>query len=364
MNLFELAPERYYSWPATYDQKRREDRLATMISSGNYLWSLKTDGNYGRFVVQDGIKKLQTRGISKKTNTYGEVQDKVLFFDKLANAFDRDTVIIGEIFLEGKIDKDVGAILRCLPEKALARQKEQSLKFRIFDIWYYDGLSLMEQPIEIRCGYISKALQKINSPDIIGVKYYELDGGFFDHLGRIFELGGEGVVIYDKSGKPSPGSRTAWKTLKIKQELQAEIDCFIYGIEPANKLYTGKHIETHPYWFDPKNLRFLQGEYYDEYIKGELNLEPVSKGHFYGWPGAIYCAAYDENYSPVIICKVAGLNEELKEELKNNYEKYHLMPIKITGMMLSTDKSVRHPKLVSLRDNDISADDCTLDKIF
>ena len=39
------------------------------------------------------------------------------------------------------------------------------------------------------------------------------------------------------------------------------------------------------------------------------------------------------------------------------------MPIKITGMMLSEDNSVRHPKLVSIRDNDISVDDCTLSKI-
>ena len=67
MNYFEMEPERYYSWPSSYDKTRREDKLSQMVNSGNYMWSLKTDGNYSRFVLQDGIAKLQTRGISKKT---------------------------------------------------------------------------------------------------------------------------------------------------------------------------------------------------------------------------------------------------------------------------------------------------------
>ena len=48
MNYFEMEPERYYSWPSSYDKTRREDRLSQMVTSGNYMWSLKTDGNYSR----------------------------------------------------------------------------------------------------------------------------------------------------------------------------------------------------------------------------------------------------------------------------------------------------------------------------
>ena len=44
-----------------------------------------------------------------------------------------------------------------------------------------------------------------------------------------------------------------------------------------------------------------------------------------------------------------------------------MMPIKITGMMISTategEYSIRHPKLISIRDNDIDVKDCTLAKI-
>mgnify|MGYP003293702241 FL=1 len=127
--------------------------------------------------------------------------------------------------------------------------------------------------------------------------------------------------------------------------------------------YTGKEIETWKFWENLKTGEKICGEYFSEYRLGNTNLEPISKGHYYGWPGAIYCAVWDENNAPLILCKCAGLTEEFKEELKNNYDKYHMMPIKITGMMVSDDNSIRHPKLISIRDTDIDVKDCTLAKI-
>lgn len=363
MNYFEMEPERYFSWPSSYDKTRREDRLSQMVSSGNYMWSLKTDGNYSRFVLQGGEAKLQTRGISKKTGTYGEVQDKVFFFEDTVNAFSGDTVLLGEIYMPGCIDKDIGSILRCLTPKAIERQKKEKLRWRIFDVLSFDGESLMNTPLVERQEYIKKAVERINNPLVVGVKYYELDETFYDQLGQIFNAGGEGVVIYDKKGRPEPGKRTAWKTLKIKQEMAQDADCFIYGTEPAVRDYTGKEIETWRFWENLKTGEKLVGEYFSEYRLGQTNLEPISKGHYYGWPGAIYCAVWDENNAPLILCKCAGLTEEFKEELKNNYDKYHMMPIKITGMMVSDDNSIRHPKLISIRDTDIDVKDCTLAKI-
>lgn len=364
MNYFEMEPERYFSWPSSYDKSRREEKLNQMIACRNYMWSLKTDGNYSRFVLQNGEAKLQTRGISKKTGTYGEVQDKVFFFEDTVNAFSDDTVLLGEIYMPGCIDKDIGSILRCLTPKAIERQKKEKLRWRIFDVLSFDGKSLMDAPLVERQEYIKKAVERINNPLVVGVKYSELDDTFYDQLGKIFNAGGEGVVIYDKKGIPEPGKRTAWKTLKIKQEMAQEVDCFIYGTEPAVREYTGKEIETWNLWENVKTGEKLLGEYFSEYRLGSSNLEPISKGYYFGWPGAIYCAVWDEEHKPIVLCKCAGLTEDFKKELKDNYDNYHMMPIKITGMMLSEDgNSVRHPKLVSIRDNDISVDDCTLAKI-
>ena len=50
--------------------------LENMIAGGNYLYSLKTDGNWARAVLTNENRVLQTRGISKVTGTYGQIQDK------------------------------------------------------------------------------------------------------------------------------------------------------------------------------------------------------------------------------------------------------------------------------------------------
>ena len=45
-----------------------------------------------------------------------------------------------------------------------------------------------------------------------------------------------------------------------------------------------------------------------------------------------------------------------------------MCPVKLTGMMLSQNKdgewSIRHPKLVTIRDTDMNPEDCTLSKIL
>ena len=391
-DYFSMEPMKYWAMSSSMDKETRQLHIEKMITSGNYIYSRKYDGNWSRAVITPSRQALQTRGISKVTGTYGEVQDKVLFWDSICSAFSEDTVLLGEIYLEGGIDKDVGSILRSLSHKALSIQDEnyyfdaakthkftakdkrdiegnkfrnQKLSFRIFDVLVYEGINLMNTPISERISFIEKAVKQINNPLVRGLKFFEMDETFFDKLGRIFSDGGEGVMCYRKDAIYVPGKRgpKAWDSVKIKQEIAQDVDCFIYGTEPAVRDYTGKEIETWKFWQNLKTDEKLFGEYFSEYRLGASNLEPISKGHYYGWPGAIYCAVWDENNVPLILCKCAGLTDEFKEELKNNYDKYHMTPIKITGMMLSEDNSIRHPKLISIRDTDIDVKDCTLAKI-
>ena len=136
MNYFEMEPMRYFAPPASMSSDVRRHKLEQMISSGNYLFGEKTDGNWSRAIITKERDALQTRGISTVTKTYGEIQDKVLFWQDITNAFTHGTtVILGEVFLPGAIDKDVGSILRCLTPKALTRQKDNPLRWRIFDVF-------------------------------------------------------------------------------------------------------------------------------------------------------------------------------------------------------------------------------------
>ena len=373
MTLFDMEPMRYWAPPSTMPSATKRQHLEQMIASEGYIWSRKYDGNWSRAVITPDAAALQTRGISKKTGTYGEIQNKVFFWEDVVKAFPNDTVILGEVYLPGGIDKDVGSILRCLDPKALARQKDKKLEWRIFDILYLDGINLMNTPVEKRIQYIPEVVKRINSPLVIGIEYHEMDENFFDDLNDIFAAGGEGAVCYKKSSTYIPGKRgpSAWDTVKVKQEISTDIDCFITGIEPAIKDYTGKDIGTWMFWEDERSGEKLTGELYGEYREGRT-IRPITKGYYYNWPGAIYTSVYDSANNIIPLCKVAGLTEEFKTQLRDNYEEWHMCPLTIGGMMVSTAQadsngtgiSIRHPYIKSIRKDDINLADCTLEKIL
>lgn len=374
MDYFNDEPMRYWAPTSTMSAETKRARLEQMIISGQYIWSQKYDGNWSRAVITADRSALQTRGISKKTGTYGEIQNKVFFWNNVVKAFNKGTtVILGEVYLPGGIDKDVGAILRCLDGKAQARQKDTKLEWRIFDVLVLDGKDIMEEPVETRISYIPEVVRRINSPLVIGIDYHEMNESFFDDLNEIFANGGEGAVCYKKTSIYVPGKRgpSAWETCKVKQEISADVDCFITGTEPAVRDYTGKDIATWNFWQDERSSEKLVGELYGEYRTGRA-IRPISKGYYYNWPGAIYTGIYDNSGNIIPLCKVAGLTEEFKTELRDNYNEWHMCPLTIGGMMVSTAQadasgcgiSIRHPYIKSIRKEDLDVKDCTLSKIL
>ena len=374
MNYFEMEPMKYFAPPSTMSAETRRAKLESMIDSGDYLFGLKTDGNWSRAVITKDRDALQTRGISTVTKTYGEIQDKVLFWEDVTNAFTHgDTVILGEVYLPGGIDKDAGAILRCLTPKAIARQKDQPLRWRIFDVLALDGDDYMDQPFEYRIEHIPEVVGRINSPLVEGVEYYEMDDTFFDKMGEIFASGGEGCVCYRKNSIYIPGKRGphAWDTVKVKQEISSEIDAFISGIVPGEKVYTGKDLGTWQLWENQRTGEKVVGSYFGEYRTGGAYI-PITKNYYNDWPGAIQVSVYDNNHNEVTLCKVSGLTEEFRTSLRDEPERWIGCPVSISGMMVSSAKadsegngiSIRHPLLKRIRENDISKEDCTLAKIL
>jgi len=373
-DYFTMGVQKYWAPTSSMSAETRRQHLEQMAISGNYLWSEKFDGNFSRAVITSKRNALQTRGISKVTGTYSELQEKVFFWDSVVNAFKNgDTVILGELYLPGGIDRDVGAISRCLVSKARERQRDKKLEWRIFDVLVLDGNDMINSPIEERIKHIPEVVKRINNPLVSGIEYHEMTENFFDEINEIFARGGEGAVCYKKGIPYTPGKRSsAWTTMKVKQEINADIDALITSVEQPTRLYTGKDMANWPYWRNTRTGELVLGEYFGEYQLGST-YEPVTKNFFYNLPGAIYTSVYDKNHNLIPLCKVAGLTDEIKEGLRDNFDEYYLCPITLGGMMVSTAGadaasgigiSIRHPYIKSIRKGDISPDDCTLSKII
>ena len=368
IDYFTSEPMKYYNPPASADPKIKQQKIKEMIRSRNAIWSEKRDGNWSRAVITSERNALQTRGISKKTGTYGEIQEKVLFWENVVKAFQNGTtVILGEIYRNGDIDKDIGSILRCLVDKALARQKDNPLHWYIFDILCLDGIDMMNIPVEERVKHIPEVVKRINSPLVQGAVYKEVDDNFFNEVEDIFAANGEGAVIYKKNAIYMPGKRgpRAWDSLKVKQEISTDIDCLITGLVPCEKTYTGKDIATWQFWRNTRTGELVCGTYFGDYQTGGA-YEPITRNYYNNFCGAIEVSVYDKG-KLVPICNVAGLTDDFKIQLRDNFEDWYLCPIAIGGMMISeagTIPSIRHPYIRAIRKEDIDPTDCTLEKLL
>jgi hypothetical protein len=364
IDLFNVAPEKFYA--LRENELFKEQKINQCLDSNNYVASVKKDGNYARFVNLNGESKIQTRGISVKTKTYGEVQEKVPhIFNFLKENLPNNTLLVGELYFHGGSDHDVGSILRCLPPKAIKRQKDNPLIFYIFDVWYYGNENFMIKTREERNEKLKEIENKFKS---VGAPAYFEFAKYTDKcralMEKAFDNNEEGIVLTLKDSIVNPGTRTAWKTLKIKKELQNDADVFLTGnYKFPEKEYVGKEIETWEYWMNEKTGEMLGGQHYQDYING-ATIIPVKKTFYMGWPSSVEMGVIDEDTGKIVsVGWLSGLTDEIKEDFINNIPKYTNKPLKINAMETTEDFKFRHSKFICFRD-DIGMEDCTFQKIF
>ena len=364
------VPMKYWAMGASLSSAEKRAKLDTLVHSHAFLCSVKKDGNWGRVVWEDGECILQSRTTSKKTGEYSDLTDKVLFMDDISKAFEDTTVLLGEIYLTEPTAtaREVGTILRCLGPKAIDRQKKaEPLHFYIFDCLVYNGIDLTDAPITERIKYLPQAAAAINSPLVEYAKYYEVnEDTFYDRLTAVFNAGGEGMVLYKKDMRPCQDRTAAWDTVKVKRELEFDVDVFISGTAAGDKEYKGGLLPTWQLWQNSRTGELVRGNYYTEYSQGGC-YEPVSKTYFFGLPGSIECSVYDNEGNAKVLCYCSNLTDEFRCALRDHLDDYIGRPARISGMMISEDKngniSLRHPKFLELRD-DIDAADCQLSKLL
>ena len=287
-----MTPMKYYNSDDTSNKKYQD-----MINNKDnlYIASEKHDGCWGMFIhYSKGNNLIRSRSISKVTGVYGDYTAKLPHLCGEMDNWPDNTVVLAEICWDeyGTNANTVGTILRCLPDKAVERQKDKKLSGLIFDVLMFNGKDLTNDPYEIR----------INVGFELELKYFKRTQVFTTDFAAaaddIISRGGEGVVIQKKSNPYMPGTRTAWATLKLKQALP-HMDLKIVGTLEPNKQYDGDCIDTWKYW------EVFTGENHCDPETGDLSAiyklvevspdcdrtiipgVPVTKPYFMGWKNGI-----------------------------------------------------------------------------
>ena len=331
-----MTPMKYYNNEDASNAKRQ-----AMIDNkdGEYIATKKNDGDWAMLIhYTKGNNLIRSRSISKVTGVYGDYTAKVPHIVEEMDNWPDNTVVLAELCWDqdGTNANTVGTILRCLPAKAVERQKENKLKAVVFDILMLEGKDLTKTGYENRVS-IFKLLN-----DTIKGKYIYSTEIIYDYFAetadRIIAGGGEGVVIQRKDYTYNPGNRTAWKTLKLKQQLP-EMELKVVGVLEPKMAYEGDCPETWEY-----KIPYKTGEDKDAFML-------VTKPYYFGWKNGITV----ELPSGITTDVASGLTDDDRawlatEDAAKMIEAGELYAV-VKCMSINDLGKLRHPSLVRLRND-------------
>lgn len=338
----DLYPDFDVVEPMKINKFKNEQEYNQMCESGEWLGSRKIDGALYQLVKnKNGKVGVFSRTISKKTGFFVDKTENVPHIKEwVENNVPVGSAIISEIYYPHKTSKDVTSVMGCKPDKAIARQENNPIFAYLHDVTQWDGEFVTSQPYIKRIEYLDY-LQTFGDKKNYITFAQNFDTNLDQHLQDIFNDDGEGMVFRRKDGIYVPGKRPTW-CKKMKQE--DTFDSVIIGFVQPERVYTGKEIESWPYWEDGV---------------------PVTKPYKKGWVAGISIGAYDKNNLIVPIGTISsGMTDFWREDMARNPQNYIGKIAEIQCMSVDKEAlSVRHGRLVNVRD-DKNETDCTIDTIF
>ena len=335
------------------------------------IGTLKKDGYFYQLIKENNQVYLFSRTVSKVTGTYAEKIDNTPHLKEWAEKYlPNGTVLIGEIYYPGGTSKDVTKIMGCLPEKAIERQKGDfgPIHFYLYDILKYNGEDFVFNQVDYShrysnlCKYIdiqTPLISEIEIADCYDNTYLDLKKEVY----KAIEQGEEGMVFRYEQGLYLPGKRRK-EVFKVKQETDT-IDFVISKILEPELEYTGKQIETWPYWMRPSDGAKFQIKPKNGRVQIDDTWIPVTKAAYYSWGGSFELSAYDSDGNLVPVGRVSsGITDAMKENAGANPSRYIGAVAEIEAMSLDKENhTFRHPRLIRVRE-DKDTRECKLEEIF
>lgn len=338
----QMAPMKYYE--NNLDLPKAQEMLSNKDNA--FFAMQKHDGEWARAIILKDSVLIQSRSISKITGTYGNKTELVPHIvSELQHFFPPGTVLLGELAFNEytSTSREVGSVLRCKPPKAIERQAIKKIHFFVFDVLAYNGVDLTNLPFSERfmLEYTVRPEAKyigipLNASGIVA--------NFMDFADFIWQRGGEGIMIVRYDMKYSPGSRTAWQTLKVKKKL-GNIELKVVDFIEPNKTYEGDSPDGWLFWVDKNDRRLETNEIFNMRDLGPIM--PVTKPYYNNWKNGVIV---DLNGNHVRV--TSGLTDKDREFLATAQAAELLKNGKliaiITGME-KTEKSIRHPVFIGLK---------------
>lgn len=347
----------------------KKDKLSEICASGEYFAEEKLDGALYQFCRTDKGNYLFGRTVSVKNGLLTNKIDNVPHISSALSCLPCGTVIVGEIYVPGGTSKNVTSIMGCLPAEAIKRQDKQGkIKYYLHDMIFYDGEDMQSLGAEVRYQKLVEAWNEFHLEQFDFLRLAEsFDTGIEERLSQILAAGGEGIVLKKKDAPYSEGKRPAWATIKCKQMDTIDLVC-TRAIE-ATKEYTGKELETWPYWQERsernQNGEYTwlssEGQYYEDYLHNPHIYRPVTKPYFYGWKTAIGIGAYDDEGN---LKEIGTVSSGLTDEMRAHLDGYVGQVVSLQCMSIDRkEKTLRHPIVKVWRD-DKNAAECKLSEVF
>lgn len=347
----------------------KKDKLSEICASGEYFAEEKLDGALYQFCRTDKGNYLFGRTVSVKNGLLTNKIDNVPHIDSALSCLPCGTVIVGEIYVPGGTSKNVTSIMGCLPAEAIKRQDKQGkIKYYLHDMIFYNGEDMQSWGAEARYQKLVEVWNKFHLEQFDFLRLAEsFDTGIEERLSQILAAGGEGIVLKKKDAPYSEGKRPAWATIKCKQMDTIDLVC-TRAIE-ATKEYTGKELETWPYWQErserDQNGEYTwlssEGQYYEDYLHNPHIYRPVTKPYFYGWKTAIGIGAYDNEGN---LKEIGTVSSGLTDEMRARLDDYVGQVVSLQCMSIDRkEKTLRHPIVKAWRD-DKNAAECKLSEVF
>lgn len=347
----------------------KKDKLSEICASGEYFAEEKLDGALYQFCRTDKGNYLFGRTVSVKNGLLTNKIDNVPHIDSALSCLPCGTVIVGEIYVPGGTSKNVTSIMGCLPAEAIKRQDKQGkIKYYLHDMIFYNGEDMQSWGAEARYQKLVEVWNEFHLEQFDFLRLAEsFDTGIEERLSQILAAGGEGIVLKKKDAPYSEGKRPAWATIKCKQMDTIDLVC-TRAIE-ATKEYTGKELETWPYWQErserDQNGEYTwlssEGQYYEDYLHNPHIYRPVTKPYFYGWKTAIGIGAYDDEGN---LKEIGTVSSGLTDEMRAHLDDYIGKVVALQCMSIDRkEKTLRHPIVKAWRD-DKNAAECKLSEVF